>query len=83
VANVDSINKSAQLSVTSDVLVTLDVNSPLLAKENFLNKNKSEIERYVVSLPHVTGMDIKFTPSWVTKTPSNPDKLKVVVKSTK
>lgn len=83
VANVDSVNKSVQLSVATDVLVTLDDSSTLLEKSNFLNKNKAEIERYVISLPHVTGMDIKFTPSWVTKTPSNPDKLKIVVKSTK
>lgn len=83
VDNIDSVNQSAQLKIVTDALVTLDVNSTLLEKNNFINKTKAEIERYVISLPDVTGQDIRFTPSWITKTPSNPDKLKVIVKSTK
>lgn len=83
VVSTDYANKTAQLSVTVDAVVTLDANAPLLNKESFLGKTKSEIERYIVSLPHVTGMDIKFTPSWVSKAPSVPDKLKIVVKSVK
>lgn len=83
VVSTDFANKTAQLSVTVDSVVTLDANAPLLNKENFLGKSKSDIERYLVSLPHVTGMTIKFTPSWVSKAPNVPDKLKIIVKSVK
>lgn len=83
VASIDSANNTAQLQITTEATVTLDANAPLLNKENFLNKQKGEIERYIVTLPHVTGMDIKFTPSWISRTPSVADKLKIIVKSVK
>ena len=83
VAAVDAVNNTAQLQVSTEATVTLDANAPLLNKEYFLNKQKGEIERYIVSLPHVTGMDIKFTPSWISRTPSVADKLKIIVKSVK
>lgn len=83
VASTDFTSNSAQLTVSTEAIVTLDANAPLLNKENFLNKQKGEIERYIVTLPHVTGMEIKFTPSWINKTPSVVDKLKIVVKNVK
>lgn len=83
IAAIDPSNKSAQIQISTEAIMTLDANAPMLNKENFLNKQKGEIERYIVSLPHVTGMEIKFTPSWVSKTPSVADKLKIVVKSVK
>ncbi|PIT88398.1 MAG: hypothetical protein COU29_01250 [Candidatus Magasanikbacteria bacterium CG10_big_fil_rev_8_21_14_0_10_36_32] len=83
IESVDLSNANARLSVTAQALVTLDANAPLLSKENFLNKNKSELERYIVGLPHVISMNIKFTPSWITKTPGVPDKIKVIVKNVK
>ncbi len=76
-------NNTAQLQVTTEAIVTLDANAPLLNKDNFLNKQKGEIERYIVSLPHVSGMSIKFTPSWISKTPTVADKIKIVVKNVK
>lgn len=82
-AATDFVNQSAQLAVAVEVVVTLAPDAPLLNKENFLNKDKGEIERYIVSLPHVTGMNIKFTPSWVSKAPAVPDKLKIIVRSEK
>lgn len=83
VASADPVAGTAQLQVTAEAVVTLDANAPMLNKENFLNKEKGEIERYIVSLPHVTNMTIKFTPSWVSKAPSVADKLKIVVKNVK
>ena len=83
VASTDLTNNSAQLAVSTEAIVTLDANAPLLNKENFLNKDKGEVERYIVKLPHVTGISVKFTPSWIGKTPSVVDKLKIVVKNVK
>lgn len=83
VATQDQSNDSIQLQVVTSAIVTLDANAPLLNKEYFLNKQKGEIERYIVSLPHVTGMTIKFSPSWTSKTPAVGDKIKIVVKSVK
>ncbi len=72
---------SAQLSVNQDILVTLDANSTKLSAQNFLSKKKDEIERYLLSLPHTSGVDIKISPQWSRTTPSVADKIKIVVKN--
>ncbi|MFA5061746.1 MAG: hypothetical protein WC526_01205 [Patescibacteria group bacterium] len=71
----------ARFSVYQDVLVTLDANADRLSVSNFFGKNKDDIERYVLSLPHVVGVDAQFSPSWMGSAPSVSDKIKVVVKS--
>lgn len=83
VASYDSINKTAQLSVSQDVLVTLDANAEKLSPQYFMGKSKDEIERYVFELSHVAGVEVVFTPSWISKAPTVPDKIKVVVKNVK
>lgn len=83
IASAEAANNTAELQITTEAIVTLDANAPLLNKENFLNKQKDEIERYIVTLPHVTGMSIKFTPSWISRTPTVADKIKIVVKNVK
>ena len=77
----DSNKGTADLSVSQDVTVTLDANADKLAASNFFNKTKDEIERYVLSLGHVVGVEVKFSPSWMHTAPSVADKLKVVVKN--
>lgn len=72
---------TAQLSVYQDVLVTLDANANKLAATNFTDKSKDDIERYVLSLPHVVGVDVQLSPSWLGSAPGVPDKIKVVVKN--
>ncbi|MFA6547830.1 MAG: hypothetical protein WCT11_02700 [Candidatus Magasanikbacteria bacterium] len=83
VASYDSANKTAQLSVAQDVLVTLDANAEKLSPQYFMDKNKDDIERYVFELNHVAGVEVKFSPSWISKAPSVPDKIKVIVKNVK
>ncbi|HRY36611.1 MAG TPA: hypothetical protein P5230_01865 [Candidatus Magasanikbacteria bacterium] len=83
IASTDLTKQSAELNVSQETLVTLNVDAQSLAKTNFAGKDKSEIERYVVSLPHVTGVNVKFSPSWSDTAPSSPDKIKVVVKNVK
>jgi len=73
----------AEFSVYQEVLVTLDVNADKLSIINFAGKKKDEIERYVLALDHVTGVDVKFTPGWMVTAPSVSDKIKIIVKSVK
>ncbi len=82
-SNYNLVNQTARLSVYQDVLVTLDVDGNKLSASNFFNKSKDEIQRYVMGLSHVVGVDIKFSPSWMRKAPSVADKIKVTVKNVK
>lgn len=77
----DVTKNTAQISMYQDVLVTLDANADRLSVENFFGKSKADIERYILSLPHVVGVDVQFSPSWMGSAPSVSDKIKVVVKS--
>lgn len=72
---------TAQLSVNQNVLVTVDANADKLAVTNFLGKSKDEIQRYVLGLSHVSGVEVDFSPSWMMSAPSVADKIGVVVKN--
>lgn len=83
VVNTDSKNNTAELSVDQSITVTLDADVESLDSKHFLGKKKDEIERYVMSLDHVAGVEVKFSPSWMLSAPTVPDKIKVVVKNMK
>lgn len=74
---------TAELGVSQEVLVTLDVNGNKLALSNFTGKKKDEIQRYILSLDHVKDVDVVFSPSWMRSAPSVVDKIQVVVKNVK
>ena len=77
----DLDKNTAQLSVNQDITVTLDANSEKLSAQNFCGKNKDEIERYALGLPHAAGVETKITPQWSRTAPGVPGKIKIVVKS--
>lgn len=83
VVSYDAVSGSAQLSVNQDVKVTLDANAEKLSPQYFMGKSKDEIERYVFELDHVAGVQVDFSPGWIGKAPSVPDKIKVIVKDVK
>jgi len=83
VSSYDAVSKTAQLSVSQDVLVTLDANAEKLSPQYFMDKSKDDIERYVFELSHVAGVEVNFSPSWISKAPTVPDKIKIVVKNVK
>ncbi|PIT87331.1 MAG: hypothetical protein COU31_03560 [Candidatus Magasanikbacteria bacterium CG10_big_fil_rev_8_21_14_0_10_40_10] len=82
-SNYDLTAQTARLSVYQDVLVTLDANGSKLGAVNFFNKSKDEIQRYIMGLSHVVGVDVKFSPGWMRSAPSATDRIKVVVKNVK
>jgi len=83
VASIDAASGSAVLSVSQDVLVTIDANAPKLSVDNFMDKKKDEIERYIFELDHVAGVQVDFSPSWISKAPNVADKIKIIVKDVK
>lgn len=74
-------NGTAELSIAQEATVTLDANAPKLLPQNFLGKKKDEIERHVLGLEHVAGVEVKFSPSWMKSAPTVPDRVKVIVKN--
>lgn len=80
VVSYDLSGGTAQVSVSQEAAVTLDANSEKLSPQNFLNKRKDEIERYLLGLDHVAGVEVKFSPGWMMSAPGVADKIQVVVK---
>lgn len=71
----------AQLSVRQEALVTIDPDITDLSPNNLIGKSKDEIERFVLGLDHVASVDVKFSPSWIRKSPTVPDHVKVIIKN--
>jgi hypothetical protein len=71
------------LGIRQEVAVTLDANSDKLSPDNFFGKKKEEIERYVMGLDHVAGVEVKFSPAWVNTAPASVDRISVLVKNIK
>ncbi len=72
---------TAELAASEEAMATLDPDGAKLAASQFFGKRKSDIERYLLSLDHVAGVDVKFSPSWMLSAPSVSDKIKIVVKT--
>lgn len=81
-AEFDSIKMSAKLNVYYNGVVTLNAESKQLAKESFFGKSEQEVRRYLLSLDHVKGVEMNFSPAWTRTIPSLADHVSVVVKTT-
>lgn len=75
----DGEKGTALLNVKQQIAVTLDANNEKLSPSNFFGKKKEEIERYVLTLDHVAGVEVKFTPSWIFTAPTVENKFSVIV----
>jgi len=83
IASYDLNGATAELLIRQEALVSLDPDASTLLPRSFAGKSKNEIERYVLGIDHVAGVDVKFSPSWIRKAPTVPDHIKVIVKSVK
>jgi predicted ATP-grasp superfamily ATP-dependent carboligase len=61
-------------------LVELNPESSQLQKIIFFGKTKDEIRRYLLSLDHVNGVEVKFSPAWMGTVPHVAEHVNVVVK---
>ena len=71
---------TAEIIISYTGIVTLNPESKQLQKMVFFGKTKEEVRRDLLSLDHVYGVDVTFTPMWVTTVPYVPDHVDVVVK---
>jgi hypothetical protein len=78
--NTASSTAAAELSASGRV--SLNSESRQLDKSLFYGKNKDEVRRYLLSLDHVQGVEIKFTPAWMRTVPAIADHVSVIVKLT-
>lgn len=74
-------NKTANLKISGVGAVSLNPESQQLQKLSFFGKTKDEVRRYLLSLDHVRGVELKFTPAWIRTVPQVADHVSVVVKN--
>lgn len=75
----DSQEKIATVSIFYDGLVSLNTDSPKLAKDRLFGMSKNEIRRYLLSLDHVHSVDVEFRPAWMQTVPRIPEHVSIVV----
>jgi hypothetical protein len=61
-------------------LVELNPESSQLQKMIFFGKTRDEVRRYLLSLDHVNGVEIRFSPAWMHTVPHVAEHVNVVVK---
>lgn len=79
--NFDLENNQAELTVYCNGVVSLSPESPQISKDMFFGKTKDEVRRYLLSLDHIQGVEIKFSPAWMRTVPVIADHVTVVVKN--
>lgn len=70
----------AVIKAANTGLVELNPESSQLQKIIFFGKTRDEIRRYLLSLDHVNGVEIKFSPAWMGTVPHVAEHVNVVVK---
>jgi hypothetical protein len=80
---VTSDPQTTELSVVLSGVATLNPDSPKLEKNVFFGKTKDEIRRYVLTMDHVHGVDIHFSPAWMQTVPHVNEHVDVVIKEVK
>lgn len=71
---------TAKITVTNSGLVDLDPNSRDLQKLMFFGKTEDEVRRYVMSLDHVTGVEMNFKPVWTREVPAVSNRVEVIIR---
>jgi hypothetical protein len=79
-ASIDLENKKATLKVAGNGMLELNPESSQLQKIIFFGKTKDEIRRYLLSIDHVNGVEIKFSPAWMGTVPHVAEHVNVVIK---
>lgn len=76
---VDATAKTASLKVTREGTMVLDDTSTLLDPKALTDKSKSELDDYFKESGHIETWDLKLRPRWRSSTPSQADKIVVVL----
>lgn len=79
-ASVNAESGTATLTVSQSGKVTLNANGKALEKVQFFGKTEDEIRRYVMSLEHVQGVEMRFRPIWNKSAPRIADHIDIVVR---
>lgn len=78
--NYDLTKQNANLKLTATGVVRLNPESQALDKVNFFGKSRDEVRRYLLSLEHINGVEVNFSPAWIFSIPHVADHVSVVVK---
>ncbi len=79
VEKVDAQAKTATIKLMREGIVVLDSTSQLISTDKFVNMLVPQIEKYLMSTNAVDTFEVHIRPRWRTKTPSAPEKIKVIV----
>ncbi len=78
-ASYDAGNNTATMRLFYDGSYTLNPESRQIEKSMFFGKNRDEVRRYVLSLDHVSGVEVDLQPAWMQTVPHVHDHVTVIV----
>ncbi|MFA6511518.1 MAG: hypothetical protein WCV86_00090 [Patescibacteria group bacterium] len=69
-----------QITVTATGNALLTANADILDPVELVSRSEARIQEYFTDVPGIATVDVRFSPFWVTRAPSNPAQITVVVK---
>jgi len=79
----NSEKNQATLHVFSAGIATVNPESKQLEKAVFFGKTRDEVKRYIMSLEHVSNVNVDFHPFWMQTVPHIHDHVQIIVKEVK
>ncbi|MEK7166867.1 MAG: hypothetical protein AAB732_00405 [Patescibacteria group bacterium] len=76
----NSKTKEAIIKVHLEGMSTLNAKSKILNKNKLIGLKKRELEEYFKQFDEIQKIEIKFSPSWITKTPTIKDHIEIKIK---
>ncbi len=77
----DKNSQVVTVNIFSSGNAILNPESEKLQKSIFFGKTKDEVRRYLLTLDHVNGVEVKLKPAWVRHVPHVADHVRVVVQN--
>ncbi|MFH0951063.1 MAG: hypothetical protein V1765_01140 [bacterium] len=76
---VDLEKETAEVKVSFKAKIAYKNGSDIINKEEIVNMSREELSAYLSKMPEISTFDIKISPSFINKTPSLVDRIKIEV----
>jgi len=76
----DAQTKSATVKASFSGTMVLKSNTDIIDKKQLVNLNRQQLEKYLKSFPEVKSFELKFFPSFITRSPRLPERISINIK---
>ncbi len=76
----DAQNKIATIKASFNGTMVLKGNTDIINKKQLVNLNRQQLENYLKTFPEIKSYELKFFPSFITRSPRLPERISINIK---